>query len=348
MVNTWMVRAGQGSRYIESFRDDKIVAIGWSDVGDLSKCDSRTKMLDQVRTIYKSDSDFRDQWAVVSAGQLYRFAFEIKKNDRVVSYDGRSRSYICGNISGEYIYSPSTEVDSLRNRREVRWEFEKFRDELSERARNTLGSTLTLFAIPSDVSSELWNEPPQKLQPTDNINNLQDLGTNDEIVNNLGSSVATLNYEQINEQAAERIKDRIAKLSWDQMQELVAGILQAIGYKSRVSPAGSDRSRDVIASPDGFGLQEPRIVVEVKHRPREKIGADDLRTFMGGRRTYEKGLFVSTGGFTREAYYEAERSVIPLTLMDFEQLVDAVLINYNKFDERTKQLLPLATLYWPL
>jgi predicted Mrr-cat superfamily restriction endonuclease len=44
------------------------------------------------------------------------------------------------------------------------------------------------------------------------------------------------------------------------MQELVAGILRAMGYKTLVSPAGADRGKDIIASPDGFGFEPPRIV----------------------------------------------------------------------------------------
>ncbi len=69
------------------------------------------------------------------------------------------------------------------------------------------------------------------------------------------------------EESARRfIEDRLARLDWKQMQELVAAILRAMGYKTRVSDAGPDRGVDIFASPDGLGLQEPRIFVEVKHR----------------------------------------------------------------------------------
>ena len=37
---------------------------------------------------------------------------------------------------------------------------------------------------------------------------------------------------------------------------------------------------DVIASPDGLGLEEPRIKVEVKHRAQTAMGAQDVRTFL--------------------------------------------------------------------
>ena len=68
------------------------------------------------------------------------------------------------------------------------------------------------------------------------------------------------------EKADRLIEDRIAALDWRQMQELVAGILRGMGYKTTVSADGPDRGVDIFASPDGLGLQEPRIFVEVKHR----------------------------------------------------------------------------------
>ena len=35
--NMWMVRAGEGGYPFEEFKDKNVVAIGWNDVGDLSK-----------------------------------------------------------------------------------------------------------------------------------------------------------------------------------------------------------------------------------------------------------------------------------------------------------------------
>lgn len=94
--------------------------------------------------------------------------------------------------------------------------------------------------------------------------------------------------------AFEGIKDRINSLDWDEMQNLVAGVLRSMGYKTQVSPAGADRGKDIIASPDGFGFENPRIIVEVKHR-REQMGSQQIRSFIGGRHKDDRGLYVSTG-----------------------------------------------------
>jgi len=56
--------------------------------------------------------------------------------------------------------------------------------------------------------------------------------------------------------------------------DLVAGVLRAMGYRTTVSAPGADRGVDIFASPDGLGLQEPRIFVEVKHRNETTMGAE--------------------------------------------------------------------------
>jgi restriction system protein len=119
-----------------------------------------------------------------------------------------------------------------------------------------------------------------------------------------------------------------------------------MGYKTRISPVGPDRGKDVVASPDGLGLTEPRIVVEVKHRS-GRIGPKDVKSFIQGIRSGQKGLYVSTGGFTREAELEAERSAVPLTLVDLESLVELTIQYYDKFDPDSRVLLPLTKIYWP-
>lgn len=148
------------------------------------------------------------------------------------------------------------------------------------------------------------------------------------------------------EKGREFIKDKILKLEWDEMEDLVAGVLRGMGYKTRKSTKGADRGVDIIASPDGLGLEQPRIKAEVKHRE-GAVGAKDLRSFIGGLRSNDRGLYVSTGGFSKEAKYEAERSTIPVSLIDIDELTKLIIENYENLDNDTKTLIPLVKLYWP-
>ena len=131
------------------------------------------------------------------------------------------------------------------------------------------------------------------------------------------------------------------------MQDLVAGVLRAMGYRSQVSTKGADRGVDIFASPDGLGLEEPRIFVEVKHRRGTAMGSPELRAFLGGRQSGDRCLYVSTGGFTKEARYEAERSTVPVTLIDLPRLRDLLLQHYGNMDTASMSIVPLHRLYWP-
>src|SRR4051812_16314202 len=131
------------------------------------------------------------------------------------------------------------------------------------------------------------------------------------------------------------------------MQDLVAGILRAMGYKTQVSPKGADRGKDIVASPDGLGLSPPRIKVEVKHRTRTPMGTQEVRSFIGGLRGDDRGLYVSTGGFTKEAEYEAERASVPVNLLDLDALATLVTQHYEHMDSDGRALVPLTRFYWP-
>jgi restriction system protein len=204
---------------------------------------------------------------------------------------------------------------------------------LSVRAKNSLGSTLTLFLVPPEVAVEIekaLSGTPIKPAEEDEGEAIDDAALK----------------QNTEEQALEFTKDRLNKLDWSEMQDVVAGILRAMGYKTRISPSGPDQGKDIVASPDGLGFEQPRIVVEVKHRS-AAMGSKEIRSFLGGRHKDDRGLYVSTGGFTKDAYYEAERAGIPLALMDLDDLVKALVENYEALDVETKRLIPLKRIYWP-
>ena len=72
-----------------------------------------------------------------------------------------------------------------------------------------------------------------------------------------------------------------------------------------------------------------------------------MRSFMAVLGDLDVGLFVSIGGFTREAESEARtQEKRKITLLDLEQLFDLWLEHYDKVEDRDKQLLPLKPVYF--
>jgi len=328
--NMWMVRAGQGAFAVQDFRSRGVVAIGWSDGStDWTKFPDRDAIQQKIAEENPENSDTQN---LVGARQIERFLRAFAVGDRVITYDPGIRHYLVGTIRGDARHDSSL-IEGFSTCRRVMWEKSEVpRDELSLTTRNSLGAISTLFRIPDSAAAEIEAKLAGGQAP--------EVSANDEV-----KEESEL-LKDVQGRSHEFIKDRISKLDWEQMQRLVAGLLRAMGYKPRVSPLGPDRGKDIVASPDGFGFESPRIVVEVKHR-RGAMGATDIRSFVGGRHKDDKGLYVSTGGFTKEAHYEAERSSIPLTLMDMDDLAQAVAEYYDRMDMETRAMLPLIRIYWP-
>jgi restriction system protein len=327
MSRTWMVRAGRDAVLIDDFREQSLVSIGWHELGPFSSFSSKEEL---ARAVAARWPTWNKQSQAMSTGQVWRFKEEIRPGDQVVSYDPSQRVYLVGTVTGPYAFIP--ERGEHPNVLPVKWDGEVSRDLLSATTKNSLGAISTIFLVPPEAAADLSRAMTSK-QPAEVVDAIE--AADDDVI-----------VEDVQARALEFVKDRAVKLDWDQMQRLVAGLLRAMGYKTRVSPAGPDRGKDIVASPDGLGFESPRIVVEVKHR-QGAMGSQEIRSFLGGRHKDDKGLYVSTGGFTKDARYEAERASIPLSLMDIDELVEAVIENYEELDNETRQLLPLRRIYWP-
>lgn len=322
----WMVRAGHQAVLFDDFRSKNLVAIGWDALGDLSKVTDS----DEVRNMMeKSYPDFSKGKTIMSASQVAKFRSDFEKGDYVVTYNPDERIYLVGEISSDYQFE--TKVEGYPHVRKVDWKGTIERDNLSTSARNTLGSISTIFEVNEDVQEEvlalLKGDKPVEKSESEQEDELEEL------------------KEDQRAKAHELIKDELQKLDWEEMQELVAGLLRAMGYKTRVSPKGADRGKDIQASPDGLGFEEPRILVEVKHR-KGKMGSKEVRSMPGT--DFHKRLYVSTGGFSKDALLEAERANPPITTLDLDQLAELVSQHYDNFDLEARRLIKLVKIYWPV
>jgi len=334
---TWLVRAGKNATFIDDFRVNSHVAIGWHETGPIPPTASDEFLTDLFdRTFPSAKRGSRRVWQA----QVRRFLTEIHPGDRVATYDPNARVYLLGTVEGEVEWRDGP----LPRVRTVKWTHQASRDALSVDTRNGLGSIATFFRASQDASDELWAKAVSLDSAAAGTTALAagKVEQDDE-----AHTAETILREEVREKAEQFIEDRIASLDWQQMQELVAGILRAMGYHATVAADGSDRGVDIFASPDGLGLQEPRIFVEVKHRS-GAMGADELRSFLGGRRAGDRCLYVSTGGFTKEARYEADRANVPLTLVTLPKLRELLLQHYERLDPAARALVPLQRLYWPV
>ncbi|WP_028081238.1 restriction endonuclease [Solimonas soli] len=328
MARMWMVRGDGGSLY-DAFRENEVIAIGWDQLAEHAKPGvSREGLI----ALYEKAQPQMKRGAVVSgASQVWRFVNEIQNGDWIITYSPFNRMYRLGTVAGPAEHHPEWGEQDMPLARKVQWYVSELaRDSLSTGTKNILGSTLTVFEVSPSAMAEILAIHKGRPAPAKD--------ESDEVV---ADPLASIDL-----QAIERIKDRVNELDWNEMQQLVAGILRAMGYKTQVSPPGSDRGKDIVASPDGFGFEHPRIVVEVKHR-QESMGSQQIRSFLGGRHKDDRGLYVSTGGFSKDAQYEADRASIPVTLWTLDNVVRALIEHYDSTDAETKRIVPLKRIYWP-
>jgi restriction system protein len=159
---------------------------------------------------------------------------------------------------------------------------------------------------------------------------------------------AAVTLERAEESAWNEIEHYVARLSPYEFQDLVAALLRAMGYHvSWVAPRGADRGVDIVAHTDPLGASNPRILVQVKHRPESRVPADEIRSFAGVLGERDVGLFVSSGGFTRDAEGEARmQERRRLTAIDLRRFLELWVQHLGAMSDMDRQRLPLKAVYF--
>lgn len=156
------------------------------------------------------------------------------------------------------------------------------------------------------------------------------------------SKAVSITFEKAEEQAWDEISQYLRNMPPYEFQDLVADLLRAMGYYvSWVSPPGKDGGIDILAQPDALGARPPRIKVQVK-RQQVAVSVEGLRSFLALLGDTEVGLFVCTGGFTKDAASEARtQDKRRVTLIGLEKLFDLWVEHYDKLTDQARRRLPL-------
>lgn len=110
----WLYAAGNGSANWESDYAEGIMAIGWSEMGDLSDYSSKAEIRTIMRALYGGTSSYQHQVLAT-----WQFANEIKPGDVVFVKKGRKKVVGRGIVEGEYVYDDQR--GEFCHTRKVRW-----------------------------------------------------------------------------------------------------------------------------------------------------------------------------------------------------------------------------------
>ena len=337
-ITIWGVHMGMhvGDRPIEG----GYVAIGWPALGDARQIGATRA--DFKQAMAQAYVDMKPGAVPVDAGTVFKFVREIKAGDFVIYPSKSDRMVNIGQFTGLSEYNPK-DPDEYPNRQFVKWLGHFPRNDFSQSALNEIGSFLTLFRIKRHAGEFLAKIGIYKdealLAAADPV-----IESLDEVEDDDSATVA------VSRQAEETTEDFVirrlmAQLSGYQFEELVAHVMECMGYTARLTPKSSDGGVDVIAHMDALGFQPPIVKIQCK-RTTGQHGSPEVNQLLGTLGEGEFGLFVSLGSFSRAAI-ELERNRPKLRLIDGEAFVVMLLDNYAKLSPRYRAIVPLKQIYVP-
>jgi len=169
-----------------------------------------------------------------------------------------------------------------------------------------------------------------------------EVGPDDEPTDETAEKDNSMNLDLLESDAREGIKRYIVSKSPYEFQDLVAGLLRAMGYHTPfVAPKGKDGGIDIIAYLDPLGAQTPRIKVQVKHKPDTAIGASEVRALSGVLKAGDIALFVTSGTYSADARNAASGNDKFLRLIDGDEFIEMWQEYYDKMTDDDKNMLPL-------
>lgn len=322
----WGIHAGETGNAHLQFMTKSCIAIGWEEMGDLSKlAPDRPAFKAAVRKVY---TNIKENAVSNYAGQLFRFVHEMKRGDFVAYPSKKDRQIHLGQIEGDYRYDPK-EYARYPNMRQVKWLKAVPRTHYSQGALYEVGAGMSLFQL-RNYADEHFTALEGKAAPVP--------VTDDKTIAAVAADIEETTYDFVIKRLAQQTKGH-------PFAHFVAHLLNVMGYRTRVSPEGPDGGVDIVAHKDELGFEPPIIKVQCKSSE-GTTGDPDVSALYGKVGSKEHGLFVTLGTFSSKAEAFA-KSKDNLRLIDGEELVELVYQHYERFDARYKGLLPMRRVYVP-
>lgn len=333
-MNVWMVRSGKFGEFESTAFEKGLACLGFFEMPNLNKAKTETAMRELVEHTYPTASTAR-----VSnfSAQVYSFAHRMQIGDIIAMPLKGQPQIALARITGSYEYR--SDLGDIRHVRKVDWVRPNVpRGEFKQDLLNSLGAIMTVCQIKRHNAAE-------RFQAILNGKADPDYEADEE-------SASAVEVEENDEIAVEQLaRDKIrahieANFKKHDLARLVDAVLQAEGYVTYFSPPGPDGGVDILARRGSFGLEGPKLCVQVK----SSLAPADvtiLRTLQGTMVNFkaDEGLLVCWGGFNNVALKEARQSFFSVRLWDADNLIAAIEQNYDQLPKELHSELPLKRIW---
>jgi restriction system protein len=331
----WLVRAGSHGEREELALEQSLAVIGWEELPDLSGVKSREALEALCHEVYPDQKlNTIRNWV----GQVWAFLGRISEGDLVALPLKKQSAIAIGRVTGPYRYRPDL-PENARHTRTVKW----LRPDIPRTAFEkdllySLGAFMTVCQIERNnaearIRAMLTNKaappPPQ------------------DVVDNAATSDTTTTLIDLEVYARDLIRDRISQtFKTHEFERLVENILRAQGYQTSRTGKGADGGVDIVAGRGAMGFDAPRLCVQVKSSQYPE-DIKTVRELQGVVRQFgaQQGLLVSWGGYKASVAAEKRRLFFEIRLWDADDVIDAILENYERLSDDIKAELPLKRIW---
>lgn len=309
------------------FLHNSVIAIGWKEMGDLSKIGAtREDFKERYLEVYP---DAKKGSVANGAGMLYRFAHEVQVGDYVVFPSKIDRQINIGTIESDYEYKADA-VEYVQQHK-VKWLKHLPRTAFSQGALYEVGSAMSFFTVKNYADEYL-----AALDKGFKKNTLSTEGGEDESVGATADEIVESTKDFI-------LKELSKNLKGYELEQFVADLLRAMGYRTTVSTQGGDSGIDITAYKDEL---PPRILVQVKSQDGD-IKETTIQSLKGAMREGDYGLFVTLSNYTKNAQKYLDSTPI-IRGINGTELVYLILKYYHDLSDKYKKMIPLKMVYIPV
>ncbi len=321
--NVWGIHTKDDNLFLHN----DVIAIGWKNIGDLSKIEaSRDAFKEKYESTYP---DAKKGSIATGAGMLYRFIHEVEIGDYIIYPSKIDRQINIGRVEGEYTYVDDAE--EYVQQRKVKWLKHLPRTAFSQGALYEIGSAMSFFTVKNYADEYMAVLDKNFKKTAISTDNGED------------ESVATT-AEEIVETTKDFILKELSKnLKGYELEVFVADLLTAMGYRTSISAHGGDSGIDITAYKDEL---PPRILVQVKSQDGD-IKETTIQSLKGAMREGDYGLFVTLSNYTKNAQKYLENTPI-IRGINGTELVDLILKYYELLSEKYRKMIPLKMVYIPV
>lgn len=301
------------------------IAIGWREMGDLNDIENnREAFKAKYQLVYP---DAKKGSIPTGSGMLYRFCHEVQIGDYIVFPSKSDRMVNIGEVTGDYKYDASQ--PEYVQTRTVKWLKNVPRTAFTQGALYEIGSAMSFFAVKNYADEFLAALEKGFKHTASSAGEDPTVGaTAEDIIESTKDFV---------------LKELSRNLKGYALEEFVANLLQAMGYRTTVSPQGGDSGIDITAYKDEL---PPRILVQVKSQDSD-IKETTIQSLKGAMREGDYGLFVTLSNYTKNAQKYLDSTPI-IRGINGTELVDLILKYYEDLDEKYQKMIPLKMVYIPV